>query len=140
MVIVITVKELAGLLAMHGDVGAIKVQHDLLWWFVMLFNEVMPQQLMGLHYCLPIGVLLHPAQRRLACQRILFTERCLKGLIIAQGLMVVEIFIASGDTEHPLTNQSVELMTNLFRCAGIMKHGGQAACQAMLFIDFTKQE
>lgn len=60
--------------------------------------------------------------------------------MIAQGLIVVEIFIASGDTEHSLMNQSVELITNLFRCAGTMKHGGQVACQAMLFIYFTKQE
>ena len=54
--------------------------------------------------------------------------------------MVVEIFVARGDTEHSLTNQSVVLVTNLFRCAGIMKHGGQAVRQAMLLIDFTKQE
>ena len=50
--------------------------------------------------------------------------------------MVVKIFVARGDTEHPLTNQSVELVTNLFRCAGIMKHGGQAVRQTMVFIDF----
>ena len=50
--------------------------------------------------------------------------------------MVVKIFVARSDTEHPLTNQSVDLMTNLFRCAGIMKHGGQAMRQAMLLIDF----
>ena len=43
VVIVIAVKELAGLLAVHGNIVVIKVQHDLLGWLVMLLNEVMPQ-------------------------------------------------------------------------------------------------
>jgi hypothetical protein len=39
----------------------------------MLFKEVVPQQLMGLHHRLSIGVLFYPAQCRLACQSIIFT-------------------------------------------------------------------
>ena len=73
VVIVIAVKELAGLLAVHGNIVVIKVQHDLLGWLVMLLNEVMPQQLMGLHHRLPVYLLLAPSQCRLTRQDFIFT-------------------------------------------------------------------
>ena len=80
MVVVVAVEELARLLAVNRDISTIKVQHDFCRWLLVLLDEVVPQHLMGLHYCLPIGVLFHPAQRRLARQRLHFTERRLKRL------------------------------------------------------------
>ena len=62
VVVVISVKELAGLVAMHRNVGAIEVQHDFLGWGVVLLNEVMPQQFVGLDHGLPVYALLHSAQ------------------------------------------------------------------------------
>jgi hypothetical protein len=48
MVIVVGVKEFAGLVAMHWEVSAIEVQHDLLRWFVVLLDEVVPEQFVSL--------------------------------------------------------------------------------------------
>lgn len=43
MVIVIGVKELAGLVAMNRNIGAIKIQHDFLRRRLVLFDKVMPK-------------------------------------------------------------------------------------------------
>lgn len=56
------------------------------------------------------------------------------------GCMVVKIFLDSGDTEYPLTNQGVEFVANLLRCPRIMQYRCQAAHQAMMFVDFTRQK
>ena len=48
MMIVAGIKELAGLVAMHRNVGAIKIQHDVFWWGLVLLNKVVPEQFIGL--------------------------------------------------------------------------------------------
>src|SRR5690606_39558069 len=62
MVIVVGVKDLAGLVAMHRNIGAIKIQHNFLGWSLVLFNEVMPQQFVGLDHGLPVYALFRSAQ------------------------------------------------------------------------------
>lgn len=66
VVIVVGIEELAGLVAMHWHIGAIKIQHGLLRWFVMQLNEVMPQQFVGFYHRLSVHSLPHPAKGRLA--------------------------------------------------------------------------
>src|SRR5690606_7887175 len=83
LVIVVGVKELAGLVAMHWNISAIEVQHNFLGWSLVLFNEVMPQQFVGLDHGLPVYALFHAAQGRFARQNGLFTGRGLKCLISA---------------------------------------------------------
>ena len=61
MVVVVAIEELAGLIPVDRNIGTVKVQHDLLGWFVMLLDEVVPEQFMGLHHRLPVCSLLHPA-------------------------------------------------------------------------------
>ena len=48
MMIVVGIKELAGLVAMHRNVGAVKIQHDVFWWGLVLLNKVVPEQFIGL--------------------------------------------------------------------------------------------
>ncbi len=60
LLIVVGVEELAGLVAVHRDIGAVEIQHDFIGWFVVLFVEVMPQHFMGLDHRLPVHALLHP--------------------------------------------------------------------------------
>jgi len=83
VVVVVGIKELARLVAVHRDVGTVKIQHDFLRRFLVLLDEVMPQQFMGFDHCLPIHALLHPTQGRFARQNGLFTGRGLKYLVSA---------------------------------------------------------
>jgi hypothetical protein len=62
MMIVVGIKELAGLVAMHRNVGAVKIQHDFFWWGLVLLNKVVSEQFMSFNNGLPVHSLLHPAQ------------------------------------------------------------------------------
>ena len=66
--VVIPVKELTRLVAVHRNIGAVKIQHDFLRRLFVLFNKVVPEQLMGLHNGLPVHCLFHSAQRGFASQ------------------------------------------------------------------------
>tara|TARA_R110000751_G_scaffold218580_1_gene321498 strand:+ start:412 stop:600 length:189 start_codon:yes stop_codon:yes gene_type:complete len=62
---------------------------------------------MGLHYRLPIRLLLHPARRGLACQGVFLANHRLQRLIKAKGFMIVQVFVSSGHAKYPLTNNGV---------------------------------
>ncbi|GAB3375310.1 hypothetical protein GCM10027514_11100 [Azotobacter armeniacus] len=55
--VVIAVEEAALLIAMHRHIGRIEIEHDLGGCLVMLSDEVLPQQAMGLHHRFAIGLL-----------------------------------------------------------------------------------
>ena len=138
MVIVVGVKELAELVAMHRNVGAVKIQHDLLGG--LLFNEVLPGQFVGLNYCLPVHALLHPAQGRFARQNGIFTGRGLKCPVSTQRLVIVQVFVPGGHAKDPLPDHGLKLVSNQCRITGIARNGSQALSELVLFVDFAKQE
>merc|ERR1711964_309895 len=68
VMVVIPVKELTRLVAVHRNIGAVKIQHDFLGRLLMLLDKVVPEQLMRFDNGLPIHRLLHSTKRGLAGQ------------------------------------------------------------------------
>src|ERR1700752_795073 len=111
--IVITVEEPALLFAVQSQIGGVHVQDDLGWCALVGLDEYLYQQLIHrifpesdlLVTVLSAGPQLHPIQRALAGQRGLqFLSSCQnpEDRVLAQLLMIVEIFIAQFQTIDPL--------------------------------------
>jgi hypothetical protein len=93
-------------------VGGVEVQHDLLRPCAVALGagveELVDQHAVHRHARLPRGPLLEPAQRRRRGQRPirprLNARRQLQRRVHPHRLMVVEILVARGDGEHPLSD------------------------------------
>lgn len=89
-------EEAAFLIAVHRHVGRMEVEHDLGRCLVMLGDEVLPQQAMGLHQRFTIGLLFQAPQGGFAGQRLQAVDCSLQRVVMAQAVMIVEVLVAGG--------------------------------------------
>jgi hypothetical protein len=84
------------LLAMHGIIGGIEVEHDLVGWFRANLEELFHKQSGHLHQSPAVNAVFEPAQRGRRGQWLLrfgrFSGGQLQDRIISHGLLVVEVF------------------------------------------------
>lgn len=140
VMVVIAMKEAPFLIAMHRHIGRIEVEHDLSRRLIMLGDEVLPQQAMGLHHRFAIGLLFQAPQSGFAGQRLQAVNRSLQRVVMAQAVMIVEILVAGGQCIDALGEQCLQSMLDTPRITPIWNDFGQAAGQAMLPVDLAQQQ
>ena len=104
---------------MHQIVGGIEVEHQFFRRALERRNELLDQNPLRGHRRGAIGAVLEPAQRRAGGRRLIFTHRRLHRQIVAQPVVVVEVFVALAQSEHPLPQQLFRRVLHQTRVARI---------------------
>jgi len=153
--VVITVEEAALLVTVHWVVGGIQIKNDLPWRPRMRLQEQPHQQ--GLDRRPVIGDLvvarrfrpaqLQPVQGRLArhrravrASRLQFARQHRHDWIVAQIIVVVEVFIAERDGKHPLPHQRHHVVLDQVLATIIAKASGKTLHQSNRPIGGAKQK
>ena len=136
--VVVPVKEPPRLMAVHRVVGRVEVNHQLARRAPVRGNELLHQDLVNRHRPLPLGPALEPAQRRGACQRLVSFTRCLHHLIVAQCIVVVQIFVARRHRVHPLAHHRHHFVTNLRALASVTDCTGHPLGQAQFAVHLAQ--
>ena len=154
---IVAVEEPAFLLAVQRNVGVVEIQHDLARCAFMRFEEKIQKQRIDLRIVTIDLVIL----RRLSPRRVLQAiERALarqwlavgpqhrvqlarqhrKRRVLAQLIVIVEVFIAQRQAEDALSHQGLDLMLDIARVAPINEAVGKATHQPKAPVDLSQQQ
>ena len=128
--IIVAMKETAFLAAMHCVIGGIKVQDQFFRRGIKGGDEGLHHGLVGGPGPSPIGGPVKAANGRGGGQPPIPSAGGLEGQIIAQGVMIVGVFIAQRHRIHPLAQQRQQSMADLAGLAAIVQTAGQIREQA----------
>ena len=95
---------------------------------------------MGFHHGFTVGLLLQAPQRRLAGQGLKPIDRRLQGIVVAQIVVVIEVFVPGGQGIDPLRQQHRKWVLNPPWITPIWKDLGKLPSQAMLAVHFPQQQ
>ena len=129
---VVAVEEAAFLLAVQRQIGGVDIQNDLLGWCGMSLQKQRHQKI--IHAVSPIADLVipvdhsaaefQPVQGALASQRLvqfLLARHRRQQWIVAQAVVIVEVFIAQSQTEDPLCQHLLQTMLGHRRIAPVVE-------------------
>ena len=128
------------LAAVHRIVRTIEVQHQFLRRLVIGGDEALHQRLMRRPSPAPVRRPLQTANRRGAGQTPIPTTSRLQHQVVAQNLVVVDVFIAKRNGEHPLAQQTREAMLDLARLAPVLQTTAQPRQQSNTAVRQTQQQ
>ena len=111
--VVIAVEEAANLAPVHGIVGGVEVEHQLVGGGIEGGDEGLDHRHMRRPGPAPVRRPLQPAHRRRAGQPPVATTGGLQHQIVTQALMVVDVFVAQRHREDPLAQQRRQPMLDL---------------------------
>jgi hypothetical protein len=132
--VIIAVKEAALLMSVQGVVGGIEIENDLRWRVLVRFHEQIDKQGFDLGPIPgdPVVALqlrsaqLQPVERRFAGQRRTiiaagrqFARQHRHRRVVAQLVVVIQIFVAQRNPEHALSDQRPDLMLDQLHCPAI---------------------
>jgi hypothetical protein len=154
---IIAVEEPAFLLAVQRNVGVVEIQHDLARCAFMRFEEKIHQQPIDLRIvAIDLVILRRMSPRRVlqAIERALASQRLAVGpqhrvqlarqhrkrRILAQLVVIVEVFIAQRQAEDALSHQGLDLMLDIARVAPIDEAVGEATHQPEASVDLSQQQ
>ena len=150
-------EEAAFLLAVQRNVGVVEIQHDLARCTLMRFEEKIQQQPIDLRIVAIDLVILRRMSPRRVLQAIeralarqwlavgpqhraqLARQHC-KRRVLAQLVVIVEVFIAQRQAKDALPHQRLDLMLDIARVAPIGEAGGEATHQPEATIDLSQQQ
>ena len=99
---IVAVEEAAQLVPMHRIVGGVEIQDQGRRRGVVRGDKLRQQFFMHPPHQRAVRPLFKPAQSRTAAQRLLFIDRGLKGDIVAQRVVIVQVLITAGQAINPL--------------------------------------
>ena len=154
---IIAVEEAAFLLAVQRNVGVVEIQHDLARCALMRFEEKIHQQRIDLRIVaidlvilrrMPPRRVLQAIERALAGQRFAvgpqhraqLPRQHRKRRVLAQLVVIVEVFIAQRQAEDALPHQGLDLMLDIARVAPIDEAVGKATHQPEAPVDLSQQQ
>ena len=147
-------EEPAFLRPVQRDVGVVEIQHDLTWRSLMRVEEEIDQQRIDprivaidlvILRCMASRRVLQAIERALASQRLavcpqhrlqLARQHC-KRRVLAQFIVIVEVFIPQGQPEDALSHQCLDLMLDIARIAPIDEAASEAAHQPEAPVDLS---
>lgn len=134
------------LLAMHRIVGGIEVQDQFLWRLGQRGDELLDQHAMQIDHRLAVGARFEAAQGR-ARRAVLvrgrlaaLVQRRLQRRVQAQLIVVVQVFVALAQPEHPLPQQLLGRMHDQVRIARIRQHLRRRLEQTQLAFRLSQQQ
>ena len=145
--LVSAMEELPFLIAVQRHVGGTRVEDDLLRWYLVTLDEQfhlecvhrieVGHNLAVFAHRLPRRRQLPAVQGALASQRgavgaagLDLVECHANGRVMAQSVVVIEIFVAHGNAKNTLANQRLDVMDHQVRLAGINETPDQPRYQA----------
>ena len=152
--VIIAMEEPAFLRPVQRDVGVVEIQHDLTWRSLMRVEEEIDQQRIDprivaidlvILRCMASRRVLQAIERALASQRLavcpqhrlqLARQHC-KRRVLAQFIVIVEVFIPQGQPEDALSHQCLDLMLDIARIAPIDEAASEAAHQPEAPVDLS---
>ena len=111
--IVVAVKEGAGLLAVHRIIGGVKVQYQLIRRLWVRLIETLHQKGADLLEHRGVDPIFEPAQRRRTGQLLIPIDSGLDGWIVSQGVMIDKVFIAQRQSVNSLAHHIHHFVANL---------------------------
>ena len=150
-------EEAAFLLAVQRNVGVVEIQHDLARCALMRFEEKIHQQCIDLRIVTIDLVIL----RRMPPRRVLQAIECAfagqrfavgpqhraqlprqhrKRRVLAQLVVIVQVFIAQRQAEDALPHQGLDLMLDIARVASIDEAVGKATHQPDAPVHLSQQQ
>ena len=157
VLIVIAVEEPAFLCAVQRNVGVVEIQHDLARCTLMRIKEQIDQQRIDLRTvaidlvilrCMASRRVLQAIERALASQRLAvcpqhrlqLARQHRKRRVLAQFVMIVEVFIPQGQPEDALSHQCLDLMLDIARITPIGEAVGEATHQPDASVYLSQQQ
>ena len=140
VVVIIAVEKATLLAAVHRIVRTIEVQHQFLRRVLSGSDEALHQRLMRRPSPAPVRRPLQTANRRGTGQTPIPTASRLQHQIVAQNLVVVDVFIAKRNGEHPLAQQTREAMLDLACLAPVRQTTAQPRLQSNTTVRQTQQQ
>lgn len=123
--VVVAVKEAAFLLSMHPVIGGIKIQDEFLRCLIKGGDKDLHEQVVHLPGRFPIHAVFKSAECGGTAQTPVSIHRGLHGQVVAQSLVIVEIFVAQCETVHALTDQIMQaVLAGSFAARILQKSGG----------------
>ena len=129
VMIVIAVAKATFLLTMNGVIGRIEVQNQAFGWTAERGDELIDQDFMQAPGRRSIRAILPTAQRRGAGQFCAALDGCLQGRVFPQCLVVIEIFVAQGQTIQALAQQTQQIMLATCLPAWVVNGAGNGSAQ-----------
>jgi hypothetical protein len=118
------VKESLFLLAVYRDIGCVKVQNETFGRLAMAGNKLIQQNLVQIYRYGTILALLEATECRGTGERLGALTAGLQSCVKAQLIVIIKIFITSGNGQQTLTNQLLGLVSNGRRSPGIIDDTG----------------
>ena len=138
--IVIAAEVAAFLLAVHQIIGGVEVEHQLFRRALERGDELLDQLLLNGHRGLPISAVLEAAQGRARRRRAILADRRLQCQIVAQPIVIVQIFVTLAKTEYALPQQLFGGVFDQRRIARIGQHLRHRLQQAEPLLDLAQQQ
>ncbi len=140
VVVVIALKETALLVAVNRIVGGVEVEDQLVGRVFARGDEGLHQNLVRGPSHLAVGRVLEPAQRRRTGWRLIPIGRRLQCLVVAQGVVVVQILVTQGQAVDPLPQHISQTVLNLARLPVVGQPPGKRCRQSQQVIRPAQQQ
>ena len=140
IVVVIRAEVAALLIAMHQIVGGIEVENQLGRRLLERRDELIDDHAVDGNGASTVGAILEAAQGGAGGGGGVAFERGLQGQVVAQMIVIVEIFVALAQPEHALAQQMFGGVVDQRRMARVGQHLRDLLEQAKAPFDFTQQQ
>ena len=140
VVVVVAAEVTPSLIAMDQIVGGVEVQHQFFRGLLERRDELLDQKVLRRHRRAAIGAVLEPAQGRTGRRRLKLIERRLQRQIVAQSVVIVEVFVTLAQTEHSLPQQLLGGVLHQPPVARIRQHFRHCLQQSESSLDLPQQQ
>ena len=137
--VVVAMEEAPLLLAVQWVVGGVEVQHQLLGRRVKAGDELLHQHFVQSPGRGAVGPLLQPAQRGGACDLTVHAHCRLQGHVLAQCIVIVQVFPAQCQPIYPLAQQVAHAVCDQQWAARISDAARCRIHQAQLAVHLAEQ-
>ena len=140
VVVVVGTEVTPFLIAVNQIVGGVEVEHQFFRRALERSNELFDQNPLRGHRRGAISAVLEPAQGRAGGRRLILAHRRLQRQVVAQPVVVVEVFVTLAQTEHPLSQQLLGGVLHQPRVARIRQHLRHRLQQSESSLDLPQQQ
>ena|GEM_PF-2713319 len=128
------------LIAVNQVIGGVEVEHQLFRRHLERSDELVNEDALHGYRGLAISTVLEPAQRRTKGRCTILADRSLQRQIVAQPIVIVQVFVALAQTEHPLPQQLFGAVLHQTRVARIGQHIGHRFQQSESPLNLPQQQ
>jgi hypothetical protein len=128
------------LMAVHPVVGGVKIEDQPLGRLAEGGDELLHEHLMHGHGTLAVGALFESAEGWAGGERGVAMDGSLPEEIVAEGIVVVEILVALGESEDALTQELLPSVGDEGRMSVIVERPTEILDQAEAFFELTQED